>query len=149
MKLSRSKFEELALEQIDAVARVARSLVRNSAEADHLVQETYLRALRAWQSFDLQVFGIKPWLLRILHNTFVSRAEREAKQPKAIEVEYLQSIPEEPGPAFFAWEPSEELSAALENLSPDLRNTLLLWAMDDLKYEEIAQVMDIPVGTVM
>jgi RNA polymerase sigma-70 factor (ECF subfamily) len=149
MKLSREQFENLALEQIDAIARVARSLTRNAADADDLVQETYLRALRAWESFDLKSFGIKPWLLRILHNTFVSRAEREARQPKAIESAHLQSMPDVPEPAFDAWEPSEELSGALTALPPDLRNTLLLWAMDDLKYEEIAHVMDIPVGTVM
>ena len=64
MKLPRDEFEKLAIEQMDAVDRVARTLTRNGAEADDLVQETFLRAFRASDTFELQSFGIRPWLLR-------------------------------------------------------------------------------------
>ena len=73
MRLSRDEFVRLALEEIDAVDRVARSLVRRGAEADDLVQETYLRALKSSDGFELQSFGIRPWLLRILHNVHLNR----------------------------------------------------------------------------
>src|SRR5215213_770665 len=98
MKISRTEFEKLAIEQLDAVDRVARLLTRNSNEADDLVQETYARALRAADSFDLQSFGIRPWLFRILHNLHTTRATRESRQPKAIPAEHLQAFagPSEP-----------------------------------------------------
>src|SRR5689334_11271283 len=89
MRLSRDEFVRLALAEIDAVDRVARSLVRSGAEADDLVQETYLRALKSCDGFELQSFGIRPWLLRILHNTHVNRAKREQKQPAATAAEHL------------------------------------------------------------
>src|SRR5262252_137607 len=94
MKLTRDNFEQLALEHLDAVYRVAMSLARNSAEAEDLVQETYLRALKAADTFELREYGIKPWLFRILHNIHVARATRESRQPKAIEEEHLQAVPD-------------------------------------------------------
>src|SRR4051794_147188 len=137
MKLVRDNFERLALEHLDAVYRVARTLTRNPAEAEDLVQETYLRALRAWDGFDLREYGIKPWLLRILHNLHIGRATREAKQPKAMEDDHLQAIPQ-PGEDFSppggAWEANEDLSHALEQLPAELRTCLTLWAVDDLSY---------------
>jgi len=65
MKLPREQFEKLALEQLDMLYRVAKRLTRDGERAEDLVQETYLRALRAGDSFDLQEYGIRPWLIRI------------------------------------------------------------------------------------
>ena len=152
MPLSRDQFEQLALEQLDAVDRVARTLTRISAEADDLVQETYLRALRSWESFDLRSYGIKPWLLRILHNLHIARATRESRQPKAMEDEHLQALQdsaENIDPPGGAWEANEDLAQALNQLSPELRTALTLWAVDELSYKEIADVVGVPIGTVM
>src|SRR5436189_3498514 len=85
MKLSPREFERLALEQLDMLYRVARRLTRDPNRAEDLVQETYLRALRSRDGFNLENFGIKPWLLRILHNLHLSRAQREARQPAAMD----------------------------------------------------------------
>jgi RNA polymerase sigma-70 factor (ECF subfamily) len=149
MKLSRDEFERLALAEIDAVDRVARTLTRHSVEADDLVQETYLRAIKAWESFDLQSYGIKPWLLRILHNLYVSRARREALQPRPTEAEELDALMDQEASPSTHWEAGEELGLAMDQLPVELRTTLTLWAIDELKYHEIADVMEIPVGTVM
>ena len=150
MKLPRDQFEKLAMEQIDAVDRVARTLTRNSAEADDLVQETYLRAFQAWESFKLHAFGVRPWLLRILHNLHITRATREGRQPRAVESEQLQAISKESDSiASVSWEPNEELDRALNRLSVELRTTMMLWAVDELTYQEIADVTDVPIGTVM
>jgi RNA polymerase sigma-70 factor (ECF subfamily) len=152
MKLTRDNFEQLALEHLDAVYRVARSLSHNVAEAEDLLQETYLRALKAADNFELREYGIKPWLFRILHNIHVARATRESKQPKAIEDEHLQAIPqsgEDFSPPGGAWEANEDLAHALNQLPADLRTALTLWAVDDLSYKEIADVMNVPIGTVM
>jgi len=156
MKLERAEFEKLAIEQMDSVDRVARSLTRNGAEADDLVQETYLRAFRAADNFELQSFGIRPWLLRILHNVHVTRATRESRQPKAIEAEHLQAI-EDPTDesAVFTAMPGQftgmdsELDQAMEQLPTELQTVLTLWAVDELSYREIAEATGVPIGTVM
>jgi len=150
MHLSRDEFVRLALAEIDAVDRVARSLVRGSAEADDLVQETYLRALKSSDGFELQSFGIRPWLLRILHNLHVNRAKREQKQPAATAAEHLDlmAVAE---PASFPAEGFNDvhLDRALDELPSELRSILILWAVDELSYKEIADVVGIPIGTVM
>src|SRR4051812_18971180 len=81
----------MALEQLDMLYRVARRLTRDPASAEDLVQETYMRALRGRETFDLKAHGIRPWLLRIMHNLHVSRAEREGRQPSRMEDEQLES----------------------------------------------------------
>src|SRR4051812_3362147 len=83
LKPTVEQFEQLALEQLDTLYRVARRLTRDANRAEDLVQETYVRALRARETFDLTTHGIRPWLLRIMHNVNVSRAEREVRQPTA------------------------------------------------------------------
>ena len=79
------QFEKLALEQMDTLYRVARRLTRDPERANDLVQETYLRAFRAKESFELKEYGIRPWLLRIMQNLHFSRAGREQRQPVAME----------------------------------------------------------------
>jgi RNA polymerase sigma-70 factor (ECF subfamily) len=152
MRVSRDEFVRLALEQIDAVDRVARSLARNSAEADDLVQETYLHALKAHDGFDLQSYGIRPWLLRILHNLFVNRVKREQRQPASTPAEQLDFLPgKEASPVSAAGNGFNDvhLDRALNELPADLRTILVLWAVDELSYKELADVLSIPIGTVM
>ena len=71
--------------------RVARRLTREPSAAEDLVQETYVRALRGRDSFDLKSHGIRPWLVRIMHNLYVSRGERENRQPAALDQEQLEA----------------------------------------------------------
>jgi RNA polymerase sigma-70 factor (ECF subfamily) len=153
MKLSRDEFIRLAMQEIDALDRVARSLCRDSADAADLVQETYLRALRACESFDLQQFGIRPWLLRILHNTHLNRVKRERRAPLAMESQALDSNAEPPAPPmippFDGTFADEELNEALDQLPTELRTILVLWAIDELSYREMSHVLEIPMGTVM
>jgi RNA polymerase sigma-70 factor (ECF subfamily) len=157
MNITRDEFVRLAMEQLDAVDRVARSLTRDSAAADDLVQETYRRAMRAQDQFNLREFGIRPWLLRILHNTHINREKRERRQPRSMEADVLEAnaAPVEPTP--LAPTPplergsfdDEELNDALDKLPADLRTILILWAVDELSYKEMAHVLEIPIGTVM
>src|SRR5439155_21636756 len=104
MKLSPGQFEKLALEHMDMLYRIARRLSRDSSAAEDLVQETYLRAFRARDGFDLQEFGIRPWLIRIMHNLHLSRAGREVRQPRTVDEEQLQAMPDNPSVAEFSWE---------------------------------------------
>jgi RNA polymerase sigma-70 factor (ECF subfamily) len=154
--LPRQQFETLALEQLDTLYRVARRLTGDGSRAADLVQETYLRALRGAADFKLEDFGIRPWLLRIMHNLHSTRGQRESRQPRAMDEQYLQAhAPAAPTPVPQGDEQAlfdgmdEQLVAALENLPPEYQQVMLLWAVEELSYREIAAALDVPIGTVM
>ena len=156
MKLNREQFETMALEHCDMLYRVAFRLMRNQNSAEDLVQDTYLRAFRFQASFDLQEYGMKPWLLRILHNIHSTQFHREQKQPGSMDEAHLDALAAASGslaPADGAaniWEGmDEEVVKAMESLPEEYRSVMLLWAVDDLSYKEISQVVDVPIGTVM
>ncbi len=176
MKPTAEEFEKLALAEVDTLYRVANRLTRNAEQSGDLVQETYLRAFRSRDSFDLQEHGMRPWLLRILRNLYLSRADREKRQPVAMDGEVLDSLGPSgiPGTVGEAGGPGaaeavdaalaaggtpwlrlnpddldERLKNALENLQEEYQLVLLLWAVEDLSYKEIAEVLEVPIGTVM
>jgi RNA polymerase sigma-70 factor (ECF subfamily) len=152
MSPSADEFGKLALEQLDTLARVAASLTGNRAEADDLVQETYLRALRAREQFELRGdMGVRPWLLRILHNTHRTRAARGRRQPVATDPDKLDDFGGGGGAPFPAMphDLDDTVRAAIDELPADLRSALILWAVEELSYKDMATVLDIPIGTVM
>ncbi len=143
---------------MDAVYRMGLRLAGSETEADDLVQETFLRAYRALDTFELREYGAKPWLLKILHNVFYTRVGKAARQPTLLEdVNYddLAAELDQPSPAELAadgvnWDLfDEELKAAVEALAPDYREVLLLWGLEELSYKEIAEVCGCAIGTVM
>lgn len=139
------------LGELDAVHRFAFHLTLSRDEAEDLVQETYLRAFRGRQTFQPRENGARPWLFRILHNEHRSRLARRAREPLADEsFEEQAAAPAEAPPAAIDWEQVDErLKAAVQTLPARLRVVLLLWAVDGLKYKEIADVVEVPIGTVM
>jgi RNA polymerase sigma-70 factor (ECF subfamily) len=154
MTLTESDFAALAVEQLDALYGLARSLSRDPAKADDLVQETYLRALRARGSFRLEEFGIRPWLIRILQNLHVTRGIRESRQPKAMEETALERLPREEACAtrnrpLALDDMDEELVWAIDALPESYRSVLWLWAVEEKSYSEIAGRLSLPIGTVM
>lgn len=150
-------FEELAIPHLDAVYRVAVRLTRNEHEAEDLAQETYLKAYKAFGRFEMRDFGIRPWLLRILHNTFLNRVTREKRAPKATDHQTLEQVHggESSGSDFYGppaldYEHLDtEVKAALDRLAPEFRAVLTLWATTEFSYQEIADILDMPIGTVM
>jgi RNA polymerase sigma-70 factor (ECF subfamily) len=153
MNVERPEFEKLALEQLDLLYRVARRLTRTADEAADLVQETFLRALKGFHTFNLESHGIRPWLVRVMQNLHFSRFSREKGQPislDALPLDVTQGRPEPEVAAFEGREGMDErLAAALEELPPDYQTVLLLWAVEEFSYKEIADSLDIPIGTVM
>lgn len=166
MEIPHDEFEALAMAEMDSLYRVARRLARDQHAAADLVQETFLRALRGRAGFRLQEHGIRPWLLRIMHNLYFTQSRRERRQPTAVEGQALNATaapadegsstdPAEPGVAgasayavhFDAMD--ERLVAALNELSQEYQVVLLLWAVEGLSYKEISHVADVPIGTVM
>jgi RNA polymerase sigma-70 factor (ECF subfamily) len=154
MKLSAQQFEQLALEQLDTLYRVAWRLVLDQSAVEDLVQETYLRALSARDGFSLEEYGIRPWLLRIMHNLFISRSQRQGRQPASMDDVQLEAA-ERPGADTLPIDPAsfdamdQRLVAALDELPPEYGSVMMLWAVEDMSYKEIALALDIPVGTVM
>ncbi len=154
MTLPREQFESLALEQIDALYRMARRLTHDGNKADDLVQDTFARALRSRNSFQLADYGIKPWLLRIMYNLHLNRAERDKLQPVATADAALEhsgtsdetALPIDPS-SFQAMD--QQLVHALDELPEDYRTVMLLWAVEELSYKEISDALEIPMGTVM
>ncbi|MBI5763573.1 MAG: sigma-70 family RNA polymerase sigma factor [Planctomycetes bacterium] len=152
------QFNELVLPHLDVVYRVALKLSGRTAEADDLVQETFLRAFRSFQSFELRAYGAKPWLLKILHNAYFTRRGQEQRSPSLMDDIGVDDVAagdlvEPIGPLGIGelnWEGfDEELKHAVERLAPEYRSVLTLWALGDLSYKEIADVLGVALGTVM
>jgi RNA polymerase sigma-70 factor (ECF subfamily) len=149
----------LALAEFDSVYRMAYHLARREDEASDLVQETYLRALSAEAGFELRDCGIRPWLFRILHNVFYSRVSKAAKGPMLSEdlSDQVDSGAAPDGEGEVAWDLAsldweqvdDRLKHAIAELQPAYREVLLLWAIEGLKYREIADVLGVALGTVM
>ncbi len=147
-------FEALALPHLDTVYRVARRLARHEQEAEDLVQETYLKAYKAFDAFQLREYGVRPWLLKILSNTFLNRQAREKKAPRAVDQQTLEETQatgaDLPVPPELDFENlDEEVKRALDDLAPEFRTVMILWATTEMSYQEIADTLDVPIGTVM
>lgn len=152
--LNPADFRKLMLAEFDAVYRLARHLA--GERADDAVQETYYLALRAEDRFQLRERGVRPWLFRILNNVIrtqrrdgrfetptddLDQFEMPASQPRVTPNAKLTEL---------NWDDVEsELKHAVLSLTPELRAVFLLFAVEDLKYREIAEVLEIPLGTVM
>jgi RNA polymerase sigma-70 factor (ECF subfamily) len=156
------KFEDLALPLIPSLYNVAYWLARNNSDAEDLVQETFLKALRGFSAFEPGT-NFKAWIFRILRNTYLtSRSGLAARRTVALE-DQLESGEESgstiyPEAAIDRETPEINLirlsdraaiEAAMETLSPPLLEVLLLCDVEEMKYKEIASVLDIPIGTVM
>ena len=154
----RVRFEEDALELSDQVFRVARGLVNSREEAEDLVQQTYERAFRSWRSFTPGT-NLRAWLLRILTNLNIDRARRDQRRPQTQPMEesdyFLYNRLEQS-----AGEPLEEdrvverlsqddIVGALSAVPHDFRDVLVLVDIGDFSYQDAAQILDIPIGTVM
>lgn len=154
MKIGPEQFDKLALEHLDMLYRLARRWTGNGPAAEDLVQETYLRAVRARNDFSLEECGIRPWLVRIMHNLHVTRSQREQRQPRAVDEAHLNSadsgkqapLTVDPG-SFQAMD--QQIVHAIEELPEEYLTVILLWAIEDFSYKEIADALKVPMGTVM
>ena len=154
----RVRFEEEALALSDQVYRVARHLASSRDEADDLVQETYARAFRSWRSFTPGT-NLRAWLLRILTNLNIDRGRRSQRAPQTTPLEandyYLyDKLAEADGGAGEDERVVERLSqddivSALSAVPHDFRDVIVLVDIGDFSYQDAAQILDIPIGTVM
>jgi RNA polymerase sigma-70 factor, ECF subfamily len=153
----RVRFEEEVLELSDQVYRVARRLVSTGEEAEDLVQETYARAFRSWRSYTPGT-NLRAWLFRILTNLNIDRGRRQQRTPDTQPLEegdyYLYNRLEETGPTDDETRVVERLSqdsivSALSSVPHNYRDVVVLVDIGDFSYGDAAQILDIPIGTVM
>ncbi len=153
---ARRAFDDEALALADDVWRVARRLTRDHQAAEDLVQDAYARAFRAWRSYE-QGTNMRAWLLRIVHNLAIDNARKQQRTPEQLGLEaddyYLYER--------LGGNPVADVDLLVDRLSPgpvldalgDLslpfREVVVLVDLGDLSYQEAADVLDIPVGTVM
>jgi RNA polymerase sigma-70 factor (ECF subfamily) len=157
----RVRFEEEALELSDQVYRVARRMVGSREEAEDLVQQTYERAFRSWKQFTPGT-NLRAWLLRILTNLNIDRGRRVQRTPQTTTLDselgdyFLYNKLESTTPE---QNPDEErvlerlsqdtIVDALADVPHDFRDVIVLVDIGEFSYADAAQILDIPIGTVM
>jgi RNA polymerase sigma-70 factor (ECF subfamily) len=149
---SNEEFERLAVPLLDALFNFARWLTHDQTEAEDLVQETFAKALRGFDSFTLGT-DFRAWIFRILRNTFLtSRTGLQAKM--TVPLDAVDEAPvavtwETPETLALASVSREALQTALEELPIAYREVILLCDVEEMKYKDIAGVLSVPIGTVM
>ena len=142
------RFREAILPHLDAAYNLARWLVRNPHDADDVVQEACVRALSFFHSFHGQ--DGRAWLLAIVRNTCYTWLRKNRGQEVAeLDPEAHAAVERNPEELQLQKADAETLRRALEELPTEFREVLVLRELEGLSYKEVAQVMDIPAGTVM
>jgi len=144
-----------ALGHLDGLYNLARWLVRDPTEAEDLVQETYLRAIRAAHQFQPGT-NLRAWLFQILRNTFFTHYKRKGREPEVLDPDVFDRMPNTSGKVGMDEHLAGsadgaaglDLTAALSRLPEDYRSVVLMADLEDFTMGEIATVMGCPVGTV-
>jgi RNA polymerase sigma-70 factor, ECF subfamily len=149
-----TEFAQAVLAHIDSLYGTALRLTRRAADAEDLVQDTYLKAFRAAHQFQPGT-NLKAWLFTILHNTFRNSRRHDGRNPVDVDSEAVeQAVSAGPG----AQSPEQilsratldaDLQGALDALPDAFRQAVWLRDVEELSYAEMAQVLDVPIGTVM
>ena len=151
-------FETEALAAIDGLYRTALRLTRNQADAEDLVQDTYLKAFRAADRFEPGT-NLRAWLFTILHNTARNRARDSARDAVSVDSDAVERAVESPLSVGGRGETPEslllretldpDLQAAIDGLPEAFRQAVWLRDVEEFSYAEIGEMLDVPIGTVM
>ena len=147
---SLARFEELALPLFDSLYNFARWLAQNQNDAEDLVQETYLKALRSYESFEPGT-NFRAWIFRILKNTFLASCSK-LEQRMTLAVDSEEDLPAStatPESLLIGRADMDAVRRALEELPIIFREVILLCDVEQASYREIADILSIPMGTVM
>ena len=150
-------FEKELMPQIDALMTFAYHLTYNQADADDLVQETYLKAYRFIDKYH-QGTNPKAWLFRILKNGFINEYRKKSKRPQKVDYDDIVDFSQIDKASYvekvdlrqiiFDEMLGDEVTIALNGLPVDFREVILLCDIEGFSYEEIADILEIPIGTV-
>ncbi len=162
MKLSaksdrHNEFEREALPHMDLLYNYALRMTNNAQDADDLVQETYLKAYRFWDSYEKGT-NIKAWLFRIMKNSYINRYRKETKEPDTVDYDevkdFYSTVRDESTETndlqetLFGNLLDDDVTKAIAALPDDFRTVVILCDIEGLSYEEIAEFVDCPLGTV-
>jgi RNA polymerase sigma-70 factor, ECF subfamily len=147
-------FDDEALPHLDALYRVALRLTADPSQAEDLVQDTMLKAYRSWRQYRPGT-NAKGWLLTILRNTFINDYRRRKHEPIAMDLEaaephalYRSMQESDPEGTFFSQIVDEKVVEAIDALPTEFREVLVLSDIEGMPYGDIAETLQIPVGTV-
>ncbi|HSF24630.1 MAG TPA: sigma-70 family RNA polymerase sigma factor [Blastocatellia bacterium] len=153
---AKSDFKDAALEHIDALYGFAMTLTRDPAEAQDLVQETYLRAVRAFGQL-MPDSNLKSWLFAIMRNVWLNQLRHSRSGPRFVELdaddetgrEWFSSVTNDPYDAFINKLKREDVRAAIDALPHRYREVVVLRDLEGFSYQQIAIIVGCPAGTVM
>lgn len=157
-----ANFEQEALQYTRQLYSAAMRMTRNPADAEDLVQETLLKAYRAYGTFE-EGTNLKAWLYRILTNTYINKYRKESRRPTEVDLGAVEDLylyrrigSEESAEAARTTEDrvldglvESDIKRAVEELPENFRMAVLLADLEGFSYKEIAEILDIPIGTVM
>ncbi len=156
-KKKHTEFEAEALPHMDVLYNFALRTTGNEDDARDLLQETYLKAYRFWDKYE-QGTNIRAWLFRIMKNTYINRYRKEVKEPDKVDYEVVENFynsiraqsadPNDLQEKLYGNLLGDEVAKALESLPDDFRTVVILCDIEGLTYEEIAEFIDRPIGTV-
>ncbi len=155
-------FERDAMQYARQLYSAAMRMTRNPADAEDLVQETYLKAYRAYHTFQ-EGTNLKAWLYRILTNTYINKYRKDSRRPSEVDLGTVEDMylyrrlgSEESAEAARTTEDrvldglvESDIKQAVEELPESFRMPVLLADLEGFSYKEIAEILDIPIGTVM
>ncbi len=148
------EFEREALVHLDTLYNVALRLTGNAPDAEDLVQDTVTKAYRAWDRYEPGT-NCRAWLVTILRNTFINEFRRRRKRPSTVQYEAVEDVSvfeqvedRDPEGSFFRFIVDDEVKRAIEELPEEFQLPVVLSDVEGLSYAEVAEVLDLPVGTV-
>ena len=154
-------FVDDAMEHMNGLYSAALRMTRNPSDAEDLVQETYLKAYRAYESFTAGT-NLRAWMYRILTNTYINQYRAKQRRPDESELGDLEefylyrrvgelgsTVGRSAEDELFDWFTDDEVKAALDSLPENFRLAVYLADVEGFAYKEIADITDVPIGTVM
>ncbi len=151
------EFQNEALPHMDFLYNYALRMTFNQADAEDLVQETFLKAFRFWDSYE-QGTNIRAWLFRIMKNAYINRYRKEKKEPEKVEYQEVENFYNNVRGGTVETSDSQEtlynnlldddVAAAIASLPADFRTVVILCDIEGLSYEEVAAFVECPIGTV-
>jgi RNA polymerase sigma-70 factor (ECF subfamily) len=145
-------FEREAIPHLDLLYNFARRTTNSAEDAEDLVQETFLKAYRFWQSYERGT-NIKAWLFRILRNTYINKYRKDAREPESLDFDIVQNLDHGSSGHQSLGNVlnrilEDEVAMAIAALPEEFRTVLILCDIEGMTYEEISEFIECPVGTV-
>jgi RNA polymerase sigma-70 factor (ECF subfamily) len=156
-KKKHTEFEAEALPHLDVLYNFALRTTGNEDDARDLLQETYLKAYRFWDKYEKGT-NIRAWLFRIMKNSYINRYRKETKEPDKVDYDDIENFynsiraestdPNDLQEQLYGNLLGDEVTKALQGLPDDFRTVVILCDIEGLTYEEIAEFVECPIGTV-